>query len=52
MHLLLLTGVNKHFLIILSPRKTTKQEVICAKKLGKRLFKSLDFQCDFYVSQL
>ena len=33
MHLLLLTGVDKHFLIILSPteKKTTKKEVICAK---------------------
>ena len=27
-------------------------EVICLKKLGKGPFKSLDFQCDLYASQL
>ena len=27
-------------------------EVICAKKLGKGPFKSLDFQCDLCASQL
>ena len=27
-------------------------EAICAKKLGKGSFKSLDFQCDLCMSQL
>ena len=40
------------FLIILSPTKKTKKEVIWAKKLGKGPSKSLDFQCDLYASQL
>ena len=44
--------IFKHFLIILSPTKKTKKEVICAKKLGKGPFKSLDFQCDLCASQL
>ena len=44
-----LNDIFKHFLIILSP---TKKEVICAKKLGKGPFKSLDFQCDLCASQL
>ena len=40
------------FLIILSPKNKQKKEVICAKKLGKEPFKSLDFQCNLCVSQL
>ena len=52
MHLLLLTGVNKRFLIILNPSKQNKKGVIFAKKLGKGPFKSLDFQCDLCASQL
>ena len=49
MHLLSLTGVDKHFLIILCPTKK-KKEVTCAKKLGKGPLKSLDFQCDLFAS--
>ena len=53
MHLLSLTGVDKQFLIILSPtKKKTKKEVICAKKLGKGPFKFVDFQCDLCARQL